>query len=193
MEENTILEQPNLEAENSSETQEGSTLGKFKDVQTLLDAYNSLQAEFTRKSQKLSELQKESNKNAVFSYNDSLEEILKEEKDNDKYKKEITEIIANDSLISSLPNKNQVAFKIVKEVERNIENKINSQDFIDKCVREDGELYKAIVSNYLSKLNNIPTSPNNITSFGGNVYFSPNQSKPKTLKEAGEIFSKMLK
>ena len=193
MEENTTLEQPILETENPSETQEGSTLGKFKDVQTLLDAYNSLQAEFTRKSQKLSELQKESDKNAVFSYNDSLEEILKEEKDNDKYKKEITEIIANDSFISNLPNKNQVAFKIVKEVERNIENKINSQDFIDKCVREDGELYKAVVSNYLSKLNNIPTSPNSITSFGGNVYFSPNQSKPKTLKEAGEIFSKMLK
>ena len=68
MEENTTLEQPILETENPSETQEGSTLGKFKDVQTLLDAYNSLQAEFTRKSQKLSELQKESDKNAVFSY-----------------------------------------------------------------------------------------------------------------------------
>ncbi len=35
-------------------------LGKFKDVKALLDAYNSLEAEFTRRSQRLKEL--ESNK-----------------------------------------------------------------------------------------------------------------------------------
>lgn len=33
-------------------------LGKFKDVKTLLDAYNSLEAEFTRRSQRLKELEK---------------------------------------------------------------------------------------------------------------------------------------
>lgn len=35
--------------------QDGSQLGKFKDVESLLSAYNSLQAEFTRKCQKLSQ------------------------------------------------------------------------------------------------------------------------------------------
>lgn len=37
---------------------EGSMLGKFKDATSLLNAYNNLQAEFTRKSQKLKELEK---------------------------------------------------------------------------------------------------------------------------------------
>ncbi|MCK9574967.1 MAG: hypothetical protein WCX32_02105 [Clostridia bacterium] len=37
---------------------EGSEIGKFKSVQDLLNAYNNLQSEFTRKCQKLSELQK---------------------------------------------------------------------------------------------------------------------------------------
>lgn len=36
---------------------QGST-GKFKDVPSLLEAYNNLQAEFTRKCQRLSELEK---------------------------------------------------------------------------------------------------------------------------------------
>lgn len=36
----------------------GSTFGKFKDATSLLSAYNELQAEFTRKSQKLSEVLK---------------------------------------------------------------------------------------------------------------------------------------
>ena len=63
MNENT-LEQPEIEPENnqlndstSSENHDGSMIGKFKDAKTLLEAYNNLQAEFTRKSQKLAEFQ----------------------------------------------------------------------------------------------------------------------------------------
>ena len=41
-----------------------AALGKFKDVQTLLKAYSDLEAEFTRRSQRLKELEKE-NKAAV--------------------------------------------------------------------------------------------------------------------------------
>ena len=77
--EEKIIEQSNLEPEanieNTSTSQEDSMLGKFKDAKSLLDAYNSLQAEFTRKSQKLAELQKENDKSALFSYNDSIENI----------------------------------------------------------------------------------------------------------------------
>lgn len=46
----------------------GSPFGKFKDSTSLLSAYNSLQAEFTRKSQRLAELEKSfalSQKNAA--------------------------------------------------------------------------------------------------------------------------------
>ncbi len=35
-----------------------AVLGKFKDVETLMKAYSDLQAEFTRRSQRLSELEK---------------------------------------------------------------------------------------------------------------------------------------
>ncbi len=38
-----------------------SDLGKFKDVQALLTAYNNLEAEFTRRSQRLKELEEQSN------------------------------------------------------------------------------------------------------------------------------------
>lgn len=36
---------------------DGISLGKFKDVKSLLDAYNSLQAEFTKRCQRLKELE----------------------------------------------------------------------------------------------------------------------------------------
>ena len=38
---------------------ENLSLGKFKDVKSLFDAYNSLQAEFTRRCQKVKELERE--------------------------------------------------------------------------------------------------------------------------------------
>ena len=43
------------------ENQGEISLGKFKDVQSLLDAYNSLQAEFTKRCQRLKELEGLSN------------------------------------------------------------------------------------------------------------------------------------
>lgn len=52
--------QENQEVRQSIDMPEGSSLGKFKSEQSLLEAYNNLQAEFTRKCQKLSELEKHS-------------------------------------------------------------------------------------------------------------------------------------
>lgn len=46
----------NIEGDKSLDN---TTIGKFKDAKTLLSAYNNLQSEFTRKCQKLSELEKQ--------------------------------------------------------------------------------------------------------------------------------------
>lgn len=43
----------------------GTDLGKFKDVNALLEAYGALQAEFTRRSQRLRALEKEAENSAV--------------------------------------------------------------------------------------------------------------------------------
>lgn len=188
-----IIEQPELETKENLENQEGSIFGKFKDAKSLLSAYNQLEAEFTRKSQKLAEIQKENKENAVFETSETLEEILKDETDMDKYKKEITEILTNNDKISNLPNKYRIAFNIIKEAENRSAKILDSQDFIDKCTSPDNKIYQTVISKYLSTLNNIPTSPNVISGNSTSIYFSPNNNKPKTIREAGEIFSKMLK
>ena len=198
--ENLELEQPILEPElnknnelNSTIQEEGSMFGKFKDAKTLLDAYNSLQSEFTRKCQRLADFQKNQDENAIFVNYKNLDEFINDTTDSDKYKKEITEILVNDNEINNLPNKYQVAFKIAKESENKVAENLNSQEFLDKYVLNNENIKSQIINSYLSSLNNISTAPKVITGNSTNVYFSPNNSKPKTLKEAGEIFSKMLK
>ena len=191
--ENEQLEQLQTEPENQSENSEGSTFGKFKDAQSLLDAYNSLQAEFTRKSQRLAEFQKKLEENALLSNNDPIENILSDLADSDKYKKEITEIIDNDNEISNLPNKNHVAFKIIKEAERKTAETLNNQEYIDKYIESNEQLKGKIISEYLSSLNEIPSAPKVISGNSSNIYVSPSINIPKTLKDAGDILTKMLK
>ncbi len=203
--EEEILEQPELESEenctlnsadcadNISESQDGSMLGKFKDAKSLLNAYNNLEAEFTRKSQKLAEFQKKSEENANFSAYENLDEFLKSTTDSDKYKKDITEILTNNTEISNLPNKYQVALLIAKEAERRSADTLNNQEFLDKNILSNEQIKQKIITEYLSNLNNISNVPKVISGNSNNIYFSPNENKPKTLQEAGEIFSKMLK
>ncbi len=192
MEEN-IIEQPVPETEEIySENQEGSMLGKFKDAKTLLDAYNSLQSEFTRKCQKLAEFQKENEENAFFNKYDSIDDFINSTNGSDIYKEEMLEILKNEE-INNLPNKYLIAFKIAENTSRKTAKLLNDQNFIDKEILNNQDIKEKIISNYLSDLNNISQAPNIISGNATSVYFSPETSRPTTIKEASEIFSKMLK
>ena len=193
-----IIEQPNLDTEESasettSTSQDGSILGRFKDAQALLDAYNHLQAEFTRKSQKLAEFQRENNKNAIFENKNNGENMLEDKTtDNDKYKKEIEEILSSDDF-DSLPNKHHVAFNIAKTIEEKVAESLNNSQFVDSYLQNNQELKNKIIGEYLSTLNNISQAPKVISGNPSTIHYSNTTSSPRTLKEAGEIFSKMLK
>lgn len=189
--ENETLEQLDAEPE-KSENSKSSTYGKFKDAETLFEAYNSLQAEFTRKSQKLAEIQKKLEENAFFSQEDKIENYLSEPTDLEKYKKEVTEILENNKELSNLPNKNYVALKIIKEAERKTANTLNDPNYIDKLLTNDS-IKERIISNYLSKSNENQSAPKVISGNSSNIYISPSLNLPKTLKDAGEILTKMLK
>lgn len=200
MEEN-IIEEPIFESEKDSQTSEqtqtenqiGSIYGKFKDAKTLLDAYNSLQGEFTRKSQKLSEIQKRFDEIALFSApEENIDEVIKYQTDSDKYKKEIEETLAENQSLSSLPNKYRVAFEVLKTAEERLAKNLDSQEFFDKYIKDNETIKSKIIDEYLSNLNDIKTAPKIISGNPTSVHFAP-VDKPKTIKEAGEIFSKMLK
>jgi hypothetical protein len=66
MMDNQTTEQVTAEtAEAEKESVAAAGLGKFKDVAALLEAYSNLEAEFTRRSQKLKELEKANKENGT--------------------------------------------------------------------------------------------------------------------------------
>ena len=60
-EQTKVMEQPNqevaIEQENKDALETSASLGKFKDVNALLEAYNNLESEFTKRCQKVKELE----------------------------------------------------------------------------------------------------------------------------------------
>lgn len=69
--ENKVNENLDIEKIATSGAADGS-IGKFKNTESLLNAYNSLQAEFTRKCQRLSELESKAQ-----STTDNVEDYIK--------------------------------------------------------------------------------------------------------------------
>ena len=68
---------PQIKATDNGETNQAKiSLGKFKDVQSLIQAYNSLQSEFTKRCQRIKELEGEVN--AIDKVKAPMEETLVE-------------------------------------------------------------------------------------------------------------------
>lgn len=193
--EEEIIEQPvpETEGESSTENQDGSILGKFKDAKTLLNAYNSLQSEFTRKCQKLAEFQKENQENAFFDKYKTIDDFISDTNGSDIYKDEILEILNSNEEINNLPNKYLIAYKIATEAERKSADLLNSPEYIDSHILNNDSIKEKVISKYLLGLNNISSTPKIISGNSSNVVFTPQTDKPTTIKQAGEIFSKMLK
>ncbi len=96
----------NLVDENSAMSEIGSLhdLGKFKTVQALKDAYDSLEVEFTKKCQKLSQLQKDKTEN--LSKKEENNEVEKEVSAKEVDEQKLTEKIDNFVKIDKIFHKN---------------------------------------------------------------------------------------
>lgn len=172
----------------------GSPIGKFKDVKSLNDAYNSLQAEFTKKCQQLSELTKQKNDNAQAPFFESenwqarLDEFFNKNPQALKYSKQIAEVVVGDKELQKGSFPLMEAYAKVLE-QQNI-NLLNNQQDEEKFVENLSEQTKEkIVTDYLSKLNVAPTL---MQGFGG-VSVASTVNQPKTVAEAGELAKKLFK
>ena len=175
---NTIGEQPlgaevhavATDVEIGTEKQNGSPLGKFKDSAKLLDAYNELQSEFTRKCQKLSDAekklqelnlesmasnQKDENSKNEFAWNKNIREFLQSHKNASELVEEITDEIINDDVLRTSEDGLERAYSRVIEKKYIPHSELaKSQDFLEKYIYSNDQIKNKIIKEYVSTLQN---------------------------------------
>ena len=191
--------------ENTTSSNSGSQYGKFKDADSLLTAYNNLQAEFTRKCQKLSELEKNDKENLekielekmpIFETDDwqnKVSNFLEQNKDAKKYANDISNYILNNPELQNDKNALELAWaKVVSEKYKSPESFVSDDKFVDDFVMSNEHIKQKIISKYIQDLEKNKLPPFVTKKQGGNVTFQL-EKKATTLDEAKELVEAILK
>jgi len=176
-----------------SQTLKGSVnLGKFKDAESLLKAYNSLQTEFTKKSQRLSELE---NSKTEFTreekINKAIEELIQSHDIAQNFKDNIKSAVKD---IDSDDYKQVVKDELLKNLARNYKSPnqyIEDEEFVKQYIYNNQQIRDNIIREYLTDLTN--TSPVKVVSnISGSIPISP-PNVPATIQDAGKLAKNIIK
>lgn len=179
------LEQP---IENNLGSKE--EIGKFKDAESLFKAYNNLQAEFTKKSQRLAELETES------------EQKQKAQARQAEIDKQVDEFAAkfdivkpfSSALKATLTNTENASLaeesvKILAKNCKRAEDYAKDSEFLNNYIFSNEEIKDKIIKDYMSKITQ--SSPIKLES-NGNILLSKPTS-PSTIAEAGKLAKTIIK
>ncbi len=193
----------------------GSPIGKFKSVDALYSAYNNLQAEFTKKCQKLSELQKEigckeeaietTNQDSSLPYSEAtrpldktydyladtwdakVEEFLKEHPEAKTKAEAICIEKLNDPTLSL-----RQAYDRVLANEYKAPNKLAEDDtFLNEYIYNSEKIKQKVLQDYFSSLKVSPTPF--LMSKGFNAVTTNQPKVAGSLDEAGKMAVSLLK
>ena len=176
----------------------GSPHGKFKDVDSLLKAYNDLEKAFTKKCQLVKELEnKQELDKAIAPNNENGDwtqrvcEFFSKSPKAKMFVEEISEVLSSDKVLRDSQNSLELAYaKVLNDKFKTNEELIKDEKFIDEVVLKDKNIREKIIKEYLSDIKSKKTVP--LIAGGGESMISPN-SKPKSIKDAGNIAKTMFK
>ena len=185
MEEINNLEQPQNGNLGSKE------FGKFKDASSLLKAYNNLEAEFTKKSQRLSLLECENER--------VQQEISKKAEMERKVDEFVTKFEVAKPFIGAIKESlaNQESGSVEEEALKILANNYKSakeyaedSDFLNNYIFNNEEIKDKIVKEYLNKITQ--NSPIKVDSSKSSISLTP-PSVPTTIQEAGRLAKSIIK
>ena len=185
MEEMENLEQPQNENLGSNEN-----LGKFKDAQSLLKAYNSLEAEFTKKSQRLSLLESENEK--------AQTELAKKAELDKRVEEFVTKFEAvkpfSSALKETLTNQESAsleeeAVKLLASNYKSAFDYANDSEFLNNYIFNNQEIKDKIVKEYLNKVTQY--SPIKVENSSSSISLTP-PNIPSTIQEAGRMAKSII-
>lgn len=174
----------------SSESGTDEPVGKFKNTQALLDAYNSLQAEFTKKCQKLSELEKEKTlKQSPEEKDQRLEKFLSANRDALSYKDEFKSFLEEEQTdIGSLDG---AWAKFVLSKLSTDDEKYVDEPIVSKYIFQDENVRNKIIENYIKELN-FKRPPVIMSNQSGQRVAEQKPATPTSLSEAKKLVEDMF-
>ena len=191
----------NITEEESAVSEVGSqgTYGKFKSAEKLLEAYNNLESEFTKKCQLLSELQKDKRQEESSAPSTQTETQTSQQNEDDQFsafllanemakpfEEEIKEKVSSTNQLSPY----EVAWAKVVLGHLNAEQK-TSDPIVNNYVLSDENVRKKVIQEYLSDLAK-HKPPQVISSAGGERVSSISPDTPTSLSEAKEMVRRMF-
>lgn len=205
-----VREQPIQESQEDLEKEEvgsqNGNLGKFKTVEALMDAYENLQSEFTKKCQLLSQYQKDKTEQAEEDQNnviagekkpqeeengfsqDAFALFLENNDEANMYRAEIEQRFGSAAAKSQSPYEVAWANVLLSHLKEG--DKV-SDPLINQYVLSDENVRNKIIESYLHDLNN-SKPPITISSRSGDRVASAPPERPKTLAEAKRLVDKMF-
>lgn len=181
---------------NEEKTDNSLNLGKFKDVSSLLNAYNNLQAEFTKKCQKLSELTKTCDNNVCALPQDNWREkvdfFLANNQEAKPYAKEISETLMNNTELYNSENGLEKAWtKVLLDNVLSLKQKMQDKSFVSELINSDNNLKQNIIDDYVSTLK-AKQSPN-LMDKAGSAFAISKTDKALNLEDASQLVRAMFK
>lgn len=165
--------------------------GKFKDAESLLKAYNSLEAEFTKKSQKLATLESEQQKlNAENEKQAQLNKRVEEFVSKFDIAKPFSSALKETLATSENAILEEEAIRLISNTYKSAEDYSKDSEFLNNFIYSNKEIKDNIIKDYLSKLTQ--DSPIKVDNSGTSISLSP-PKQPTTIQEAGKLAKSIIK
>ena len=179
------LEQPKIFEEGSN------VYGKFKDADSLLKAYNNLEAEFTKKSQRLSMLESENEKTQKeLTRQAETEKRVDEFVSKFEFAKPFSSALKASLQQNAMADINEEALHYVSKTYKTAEDYSKDDEFLNNYVYSNPDITNKIVKDYLKNISQ--NSPIKINGGSGSIALTP-PAVPKTIKEAGVLAKSIIK
>ena len=180
----------NMEQPNQQDLGSNATFGKFKDAESLLKAYSSLEAEFTKKSQKLATLESEKLLNEQAKQKtEENERKVEEFITKFEFAKPFSSALKESLATNKDADLNQEAMRLIANNYKSAESYAKDEEFLNNYIFSNQEIKDKIVKDYLSKV----TQNSPIKMSGGtNISLTP-PFTPSTIQEAGKMAKTIIK
>ena len=173
----------------TGEAERGVPIGKFKSVDDLVKAYDNLQKEFTRKSQRLAEMEKRQAEPQEQKEEDALATFLSKNQEAVVYAEELRSRVQNDESHSEQAYDRAWATLLYEKLTAKDKT---TEPIVQNLILKDDEIQNLVIKNYMKQLQK-QQIPFVMSSNSGERVTKTVAPKPDSFEEAKRVAIDLLK